>query len=856
MTGPASPTSTNACRACGSATAHPFASGGVCLRCAGERVLGGLDFSLPPPLELPPGADRAPLEKLGPYAIIEQIGRGGMGRVYAARQAGLGRIVALKALPEGRGDVAGLELRFLREAQTAARLRHPHIVNVHDSGRADGHVYFTMDYIEDGDLAHRLRAQPFTPRAAAVLMEKVARALAYTHGEGVLHRDLKPSNILLDGEEPRLADFGLASQLEPGGDLTAVSGVLGTPHYVAPEALRDGSGSLTEASDLYALGVILYELLTGRTPFAGASPAQLLQLAERERPLPLRLLAPAVPRDLETICLKCLEREPTLRYANAAALAEDLRRFLAGEPILAHAPGWWRVSRQFARRHRFALLAVSSIMLVLVCATLVSTSLALRARRAEKTAAAEAKASRALADFLQHDLLEQASPNSLHDRDVKLRTVLDRAAAQVDHRFGDQPEIEATLRETLGRTYLALGAFAEASQHYSRAVALRQGLAGPDDPAALVVESLLADSKRQEGKLPDAEKISRSVAARQLRLLGRDHPDTLHTLDGLATVLRYRGKYAEAQSWLEDILARRRRLQGPEHPDLLETLDNLALVYLRLGRNEEAEALARQAVANTLKARGPEHPDTLSAQNDLAVILRELGKLEETENIHRSLLAIRQRQLGPDHHDTLITMNNLALTYRSQGKFSEAEPIQRQVVEIMTRTIGPDHRDTLIALGNLASNLKLQRRYPEAIELTQRVIATRRRVLGSDHAETMNSVTNLGDIYLKQEDFKSAEPVLREIWEYQKRTAPNGWVTAAATGRLGYALTHLGRFEEAEVLVVSGYLDFVAREKQVPGLSKGLLKDAGDYVVELYEAWGRPDRAAEWRAKIAAKPAG
>ncbi|MFI5337181.1 MAG: serine/threonine-protein kinase, partial [Opitutales bacterium] len=253
------PEATPACPQCGGATSHPFSIGGVCLRCAAERALLGEDFSLPPPVEHPGPLQPDTLERIGVYAIIDEIGRGGMACVYAARQAGLGRIVALKALPEGRGGVAGLELRFLREAQTAARLRHPHIVGVHDFGRADGQVYFTMDYIDGGDLAHRLRTHPYTPREAAVLLQKVAGALAYTHGEGVLHRDLKPSNILLDGDEPRLADFGLAAQLEPGGDLTAITGVLGTPHYVAPEALRDGSGALTAASDIYALGVILYE---------------------------------------------------------------------------------------------------------------------------------------------------------------------------------------------------------------------------------------------------------------------------------------------------------------------------------------------------------------------------------------------------------------------------------------------------------------------------------------------------------------------------------------------------------------------------------------------------------------------
>ena len=337
---PAPLTPPSGCSQCGSSVNSPYWSGGICLRCASARLLGGdpghsgdtISSSVPGQASVA-ARDSLP-EQLGPYEILEELGRGGMGRVYAARQIGLGRIVALKVMGDASRN-ADFELRFLREAQTAARLRHPNLVAVHDFGRADGQLYFSMDYIEGGDLARRLRGRPFAPWEAASLLRKVTLALAHAHAEGVLHRDLKPSNILLDGDEPKLADFGLATQLEAGGDLTAVTGVLGTPHYLAPEALREGSAALSVASDLYALGVVLFELLTGRTPFAGASPGALAALVENSEPPSPRLLAPAVPRDLETIVLKCLERDPARRYVSAVALAEDLRRFLDGEAIVA-----------------------------------------------------------------------------------------------------------------------------------------------------------------------------------------------------------------------------------------------------------------------------------------------------------------------------------------------------------------------------------------------------------------------------------------------------------------------------------------------------------------------------------------
>lgn len=334
MEAPAPLISPPGCSQCGSSVNSAYWSGGVCLRCAGARLLGGDSGGSGDTLSSPATDREALPERIGPYEILEELGRGGMGRVYAARQIGLGRIVALKVMGDASRS-ADFELRFLREAQTAARLRHPNLVAVHDFGRTDGHLYFSMDYIEGGDLARRLRGRPFAPWEAASLLRKVTLALAHAHQDGVLHRDLKPSNILLDGDEPKLADFGLAAQLEAGGDLTAAGGILGTPHYLSPEALRGGSAALSVASDLYAMGVMLFELLTGRTPFAGAAPGALITLVENSEPPSPRLLAPAVPRDLETICLKCLERDPSRRYGSALALAEDLRRFLDGEPILA-----------------------------------------------------------------------------------------------------------------------------------------------------------------------------------------------------------------------------------------------------------------------------------------------------------------------------------------------------------------------------------------------------------------------------------------------------------------------------------------------------------------------------------------
>jgi len=836
----------NTCPSCGGSTAHPFAVGGVCLRCAGLRALAGEDFALTPALDAAPGSRPGELRRIGAYEIIDDIGRGGMGRVYAARQSALGRIVALKALPD-TGNAAGPELRFLREAQTAARLRHPHIVAVHDSGRADGHVFFTMDYVEGGDLAQRLRRGPLAPRDAAAMLHKIAQALAYTHGEGVLHRDLKPSNILLDGDEPRLADFGLAAELEPGGDLTAATGVLGTPHYLAPETIRGGSAAITAASDLYALGVLAYEMLAGRTPFAGASAVELPQLVDQRPPPSLRYLAPATPPDLETICLKLLEREPERRYASAAALAEDLRRFLAGEPILAQPPGAWTRFSRYARRHRVAFGIGAAFITVLLAATVVSSSLAIRARRAEQRALAEAKTSKAVSDFLQNDLLAQASPTEQPDRDLKLRTVLDRAAARLGNRFEEEPLVKADVHTMIGHVYDSLGEYAQSLPHIEQAWKIRARVLGSDAPATLAAAREVAGALTSVGRTADAERIHRATFERQRTLLGREHPDTLAAADGLAANLRDLGRTAEAEALIVENVAREKKVFGAQSPERFFGLSILGSIRSQQSRFAEAEATFREAAEIETAAKSPDHPDTITAWNNVAFACRDQGKFAESAALNERILAYRRRVLGPDHHDTLVTTNNLAGVYKALGRLAEAETLQRSSVDIARRTLGDRHMETLVFMGNLADTYRREGKLAEATVLIRETLELRRAALGPTHPHTIIALAQLGDLLLRQEKSAEAEPVLRESLAAQLQADPNSWTAAAARANLGTALARLQRFAEAEPLLLDGYRDLAAHTERIPALRRSIVQETREHLVELYTAWAKPERAAEFK---------
>ncbi|MBI5688623.1 MAG: serine/threonine protein kinase [Verrucomicrobia bacterium] len=871
------------CPRCRRSTHSPFGVGGLCLRCAGVRALAiDLEDSVEPSLDVPvPEVSAAPAglpARIGPYEVIDELGRGGMARVFCARQPRLDRLVALKVLAGGPANEA-LEQRFLREIQTVARLRHPHIVAIHDSGRADGYVYFAMDYIEGGDLAHRLREQPPAPREIAALLEKTARALAYAHAEGVIHRDLKPSNILLDGEEPRLADFGLAAQIEAGGDLTMVSAIIGTPHYLAPEAVRGGSAALSPASDQYALGVILYEALAGRTPFAGASAAELPALLSHAEPPALRLLAPATPRDLETICLQCLEREPTRRYRGMAEFADDLARFLAGVEIVARPPGLGERFRRFARRHRTALAATSAATLTLTAGIVTSTTLAVRATRAEKRAAREAAAATAVVNFLQDDLLAQAGPEQQSDPDIRLRTVLDRASRSIGQRFVGQPDVEAPIREVLGVTYTSVGQYPVAREHLERALVLARQLYGPDDFRTLRIDNELASILVYTRKLPEAEAAKHRLFQLHRDRFGPDHRATLNTASDLAAVYNYQGKLKEAETLLRETIAREERVFGPNDPSTVNSRSILGVILTRRGRLQEAAAFveetlrrARASLGDThettivtltslagiygrldqyhlaiplldeacqsgRKALGPEHPATLNAMNSLGVVYFRERRLDEAAALLGQVLETRRRTLEPDHPQTLNTSVTVAGLARERGQLDEAIQLATKVREVRLRLLGPTNADTARITDFLGHCLADRGKLQEALLRHVEALAARREKLGPEHFETLESVRTVAACRLQLGEAAAAEALLREALPHADQAQPGTWQTALARCQLGAALVRLGRAPEGRILVQENAALVRKNQEKIPALGRArILREVGAYAAEAESA--------------------
>jgi tetratricopeptide (TPR) repeat protein len=886
---PPSPTASSSCPRCGSGSNNAFGFEGLCLRCAGVRVLE-MESGTPWETDLP----TRPLERVGPYEIIEELGHGGMGKVYAARQPGLGRIVAVKAIREGVN--ADLDLRFLREIETVARLRHPNIVSIHESGRAVGQLYFSMDYIEGGDLATRLRVDTLTPTEAATLMQKVAGALSYAHRQGILHRDLKPSNILLDGREPKLADFGLAAQIEAGGDLTRITRVLGTPHYLAPEAISGGSVVQGVASDIYSAGVILFEMLTGRTPFAGASSAELPALVRDSDAPPPRLLAPAVPRDLETICIKCLDRDPARRYGTADALAEDLGRFLTGEPVYARAASaCYRVGR-FVRRHRLAVSASALVAAALVSATVFSLWFAARARSAERAAAADSARSQAIESFLEHDILEQAAPDTQPDRDIKLRTVVERAAQRIPGRFGDQPEVELGLRETLAQTYESLGDFTAEEPQLERAIELGLRLRGPEDERTLadmglraqllartgraeagrkLLEDVIKVKKRvfgadavptlqssvdlvfidsQLGKIQEAEVLARDMVERCSRVQGPLGDLTLSAETDLSSMYFWEGKYPLAESTNRAVVDAFMKKLGPENPTTLLAMGNLAAVYASEDKTEEAQAMDERLVEVRSRVLGPDHPDTLRTLNNLGAASRENGRLDKAEDANLRCYTGRLKLLGPDNSETIMAETNLVWAKLEKGKTAEAEAMATQGYATALKASGPDHYATLGIASALAEVKRREGLLADAERLRAAVYASRLKKGGPENSNTLSAANALGLIEVQMGKFAEAEPLLRAEADGWRKTQPENWRGLVAQNLLGAALAGQHRFAEAEPLLVTSAESLSQRVSSLPSLERHEIADACRRVAATYQAWGRPEAALAWTQRAGGAP--
>jgi eukaryotic-like serine/threonine-protein kinase len=593
------------------------------------------------------------------YQVLDELGRGGMGIVYRAHQVALNRLVALKVIKAGEFATESQRRRFRNEAEAVARLDHPHIVPIHDVGQRQGLHYFSMKLISGSSLARRLSEFAEEPRKAAHLVATVAEAIHHAHQRGILHRDIKPANILLDEQgEPHVTDFGLARRLDVETEQTDTGAIVGTPAYMAPEQASGLKDGLTTATDIYGLGAILYALLTGRAPHGGTTFIETLDQVRDAPPEPPSKRNRRVPRDLEIVCLKCLEKAPKQRYGSARELADDLSRWLAGLPITARRVGMAGRMRMWSRRHPLPA-ALAALLVVSIVGGFAGVTW--KWRQVHREAIKSAR----LVDFLAHRVLAESSTEvNPRGNNVTVREMLDRAASRIGYDFESEPDVEAAIRETVGNAYLSLGEYDQAELHLRVAIKLDTQLHGAEHPTTLAVVNrqnfLLAES----GRATEAEPLLRQNLQSCRRVLGTEHVITLEAADLLGSLLRRLQQRDEAELLLRPTLAARRRRLPQDHPDTLRTIRNLCLLLADRARFREADELAHEYEHGIRCARGPKHPDNVAALANRGLIRLLEGKPGGAEPYYRQALEASQRILGADHPVTVATASELARVVR------------------------------------------------------------------------------------------------------------------------------------------------------------------------------------------------
>ena len=748
------------------------------------------------------GAGLGPGSVIGPYHLVHLIGEGGMGEVWLAEQKQpVRRRVAVKLIKTGM-DTREVAARFESERQALALMDHPAIAKVFDAGSTpEGRPYFVMEYVPGIPVTGYCDKHKLTTRQRLELFILVCEGVQHAHQKAIIHRDLKASNILVaevGGKPmPKIIDFGVAKAT--GQKLTAetlytrVGAVIGTIGYMSPEQANSGGEDIDTRTDVYSLGVVLYELLVGALPFdfrKAPFDEALRRLREQDPPKPSTKLRtqggeeststaqnrstdlPALIRlvrgDADAIALKALEKDRARRYATPLQLAGDIGRYLRNEPVTAHAPSIGYHARKFARRHFVALVTAGAFLLVLIVAAGVSIRQSIRANR-------EAAMAQAVNDFLQNDLLAQASaasqsgPSSKPDPHLEVRTALDRAAAQVAGKFDRQPEVEAAIRNTIGQTYMDLGLYPKARAQLQRALELNRSALGIENPNTLETLSRLGRTALLQGKNSEAEALTRQALEGQRRVLGAEHPDTLRSMYNLGLVYLHQRKYPEAKALYSQLLEIDRRVLGADHPATLNSMHTLAILYLEEGKYPEAEALYSRLLEIERRVLGPEHPNTLNSMSNLALVYNSQGKYAQAEVLFNQTLEIKRRVLGAEHPNTLSSATGLATAYGEEGKYAQAEVLFNQTLEIQRRVLGAEHPYTLTSMNNLAEVYYWQGRYAQAEALLNQTLEIKRRVLGAEDPHTLNSTDNLAEVYYLLGRYAQAEALLNQTLGIERR---------------------------------------------------------------------------------------
>ena len=785
--------------------------------------VAGLDDTLSvPPDSRPREPEPEPPRRIGPYRLLQLIGEGGMGEVWVAEQVEpVRRRVALKVIKAGM-DTKQVVARFEAERQALALMDHPAIAKVLDGGSTpEGRPYFVMEYVPGVSLTEHCDTHRLPTEERLKLFMEVCEGVQHAHQKAVIHRDLKPSNILVslvDGRaQPKIIDFGIAKatgqRLTEKTLFTEVGSVIGTPEYMSPEQADLTNQDIDTRTDVYSLGVILYQLLTGELPFASAdlrssSYEELRRkLREVDPPRPSTRLSTAnegaaqaarnrntdsgglrreLAGDLDAITLKTLEKDRARRYGTPSEVADDIARYLAHRPVIARPPSRaYRIER-YVRRHRVGVLIAAALVLSLVG---FAGLMAVQTRRiaverdranAEKDRAARAAAKSARVTEFLKGMFNVLEPGEGSANSITARQILDNASKDIERKFPDDPELRGTLLSALGEVYFGLNLFYEGRSLFERALDVRRRELGSEHPdtlrsmTALAIAAGLAPGLKPDDlrhSLTDGAKLAREALETQQRVLGPEHPDTLQSMMVVGSILLSEGKLSDAEALQRETLASRRRILGSDHLDTLWSILRLSHTLAMRGELKEAQELSREALATYRRVLGPDDPSTLRAMIALATVLRLDNQLAAAEQLLRAELDAAQKRFGQEHPKTLAAMHRLAKFLDFQGRLAEAEGLQREAMAIRRRT-RPDEEWTLRSMSALAGTLAAEGKLREAESVQREMIDIRRRVSGTETFGFALAQYNLASILAKEGKRNAAISILHGLFANEKLTDP------------------------------------------------------------------------------------
>jgi len=686
------------------------------------------------------------------YDIIEKVAEAGQGQVWRALQQSTNRQVAIKVPRLGSVTSQRARVRFEREVGLAARLKHPNIARIYDSGANRGQYYYVMDFVEGSNLDAYVRQHNLTHRQILELMRTICQAVQHAHQKGVIHRDLKPSNIIvtLDGR-PFIVDFGLAkSFLEDDQNLVlSLDGeTVGTPAYMSPEQAAGHTDKVDTRTDVYSLGVTLFTLLTGSNPhdLSGTRLEVINRIAEQEVMRP-RTLDHNIDKDIEALLLKALDRDPDRRYSSAAGLAEDIDNYLKGEPLNAGSQSnVYRVIK-FLKRNWFAVTSVAAVLVVLIAGVVVSAVFAVGQARARAETSRQTANAQAINDYLSTDIVWLTSPFKAWGREATVGSFLDAMSESLQGKFDDRPLIKASIRHILGSTYQTLTEYKAAEPHLRQALRIREAQLGAKHPLTLASMSNLAWLYWQQARYKEAEPLAFNALKGRRHALGNKHIDTLASMTVLGWVYCQQGYHDKTEPLFVDANEISRRELGPKHMWTLVHMSHLGTLYMSQGRYNEAEPLLVEAAENMPHVWGPEHLYTTLTKRRLGLLYTAQGRYDEAEPLLKEALEVNRRMRGERHPYTMASMSNLGLLYVNQGRYDDAEPLLRKPMETGCEVLGEEHHYVLWFRNALAGLYIKQERYDEAEVLLLQAVDIGRRTLGKAHADTLESWNNLIDLY-------------------------------------------------------------------------------------------------------------